>query len=91
MIDTLIIAAVTAAIGFVIGRLTVRGCTRSHVPDIDILTDARKVVAHVGAQFPGTSGEYKRAQALRMLLNRNPEARERDCAFAIELAVREAS
>lgn len=38
----------------------------------------------VGAE---ASGEYKRAQALRMLLNQHPEARERDCALAIEVAL----
>ena len=33
------------------------------------------------------SGEYKRAQALRALMNRHPEAKERECALAIELAL----
>jgi hypothetical protein len=35
----------------------------------------------------GGSGEFKRAQALRGLMNRHPEARERSCALAIELEI----
>lgn len=35
----------------------------------------------------GVSGEFKRAQALRALLNRHPEELERNCALAIELQI----
>lgn len=88
-----VIAALLGA-GFVLGRLTARTtistvCTRTHVQESHLLMEARTVVAHIQAQFPTTSGEYRRAQALRVMLNRNPEARERDAALAIELAVRE--
>lgn len=54
----------------------------------DLMASARLFVAHVDAQFAGQAGEFKRSQVLRALLNRHPDARERDCALAIEAAVR---
>ena len=36
----------------------------------------------------GGSGEYRRREALRALMNRHPEAKERDIAFAIEAVIR---
>ena len=39
-------------------------------------------------RFKGTSGEYKRSQVLRMLMNHFPDSRERDLAWAIENAIR---
>lgn len=99
MIAPSIAVAVLLAIGFAIGRLTHRqvapplpqvGPCVHDLPDEMLLAEADFVVQHVDAQFPATSGEYRRAQAMRMLLNRNPTARERDCALAIELSVRAA-
>jgi hypothetical protein len=48
---------------------------------------AEFVVLQVEEKFLGTSGEFKRAQALRMLLNIT-NASERECAWEIENAVR---
>jgi len=53
-----------------------------------LLVSARMFVEHIEKGFAGQSGEFKRAQALRALLNRHPEAKECDAALAIELAVR---
>ena len=53
-----------------------------------LVDDAKFTVKHVEDKFPDESGEFKRAQALRMLMNRNPEATEKDLAFSIELALR---
>lgn len=39
-------------------------------------------------QFPDTSGEFKRATVLRMLMNVFPNEKERDLAWAIENAIR---
>lgn len=50
---------------------------------------AKEFVAQLNEdRFKGTSGEYKRSQVMRMLMNRLPEARERDIAWAIENAIR---
>lgn len=46
------------------------------------------VVKQVENKFKAESGEFKRSQAMRMLMNIQPEAIERDIALAIELAVR---
>lgn len=75
-------------VAFFVGRWTVQPavCAQPHA-DHPLLDDAKIVAEHVDGQFPGTSGEYRRAQGLRMLMNRHPEARERDCALALELAV----
>ena len=54
----------------------------------DLMASARMFVAHVQEQFEEQSGEFKRSQCLRALLNRHPGATERDAALAIELAVR---
>lgn len=91
MTDILLLAILVLATGagFALGRLMAPTCRRTHVQDGSTLQEARTVVTHVQDKFPGTSGEYRRAQALRMLLNRNPEMRERDAALSIELAVRE--
>ena len=54
----------------------------------ELLASARMFIPHVRARFRGESGEFKRAQVLRGLLNRHPGALERDCALAIEIALR---
>lgn len=50
------------------------------------IEQAMFVVRQIEEKFHGTSGEFKRAQALRMMLNIT-NAPERDCAKAIEEAV----
>lgn len=52
----------------------------------EIKTSAKELIAQMDNAVG--SGEFKRAQVLRALLNRHPELRERDCALAIELALR---
>ncbi len=54
----------------------------------ELAASARMFVAHVQRGFTGQSGEFKRSQVLRAMMNRHPEATERDIALAIELAVR---
>jgi hypothetical protein len=51
----------------------------------ELMQSAKLITAQV--EMMGGSGEYRRAQALRALMNRHPEARERECALAIELAL----
>jgi len=58
-----------------------------HLPPADLLEAAIRITAQL-ARRPGASGEFKRHEALRALLNMFPDARERDCALAIELAIR---
>ncbi len=53
----------------------------------ELFKHAEFAVKQVEEKFPHTSGEFKRAQALRMLLNIT-NAAERDCALTLEMAVR---
>ena len=46
------------------------------------------MVEQVENKFGTQSGEFKRHQVLRAVMNSIPNASERDIAFAIELAVR---
>lgn len=55
----------------------------------EILVSARMLVAHVEKNFAGHSGEFKRSQVLRALMNRHPGVAERDLSLHIEAAVRE--
>ena len=52
----------------------------------NIAAHAEFVIRQIEEKFHGTSGEVKRAQALRMMLNIT-NASERECAKAIEEAV----
>ena len=52
----------------------------------EIKASAKELIAQMDNAIG--SGEFKRAQVLRALLNRHPELRERDCALVIELALR---
>lgn len=56
------------------------------VPYNKALSASAKEILEQTSKMDG-SGEFKRAQALRALINRHPEMRERDCALAIELAL----
>ena len=62
-------------------------CRRLHATS-PYLDTARLIHAEVERQQMH-NGEQKRHAALRAMLNRHPEARERDLALAIELAVQE--
>lgn len=50
------------------------------------LRESAKLITGQVAEMDG-SGEFKRAQALRALMNRHPELGEGDLALAIELAL----
>lgn len=60
----------------------------------DLLDSARSAIAEAeraaGAVGSKVSGEWKRSQALRVLLNRHPGLPEHDAANAIQVAVSEA-
>lgn len=51
----------------------------------EIMESAKRLCAQVDSQ--PTSGEHKRAQVLRALMNAHPDARERELAAAIERAI----
>lgn len=70
-----------------LGGWTVPVCQRPHVPDEAEVAHARVVVADVQQRFADTSGEYRRREALRVLLNHYPQARERDLNLLIEVAL----
>lgn len=62
-------------------------CLRPHLPDDPQLALAKAITAEMNVRFAGVSGDYKRREALRMLLNIHPHARERDLNLLIELAL----
>lgn len=55
-----------------------------HIPP-GLAASAKVILAQT--EIMSGSGEFKRAQALRALMNRHPEVRERDCALIIELVL----
>ena len=63
-------------------------CERAHAPDTPLLISARIWTAWAEETFPDTSGEHKRHQVYARLLRIYPDARRRDVALAIELALR---
>jgi len=52
----------------------------------DVIESARMFVSQAD-NMPAPSGEFKRAQVLRALMNRHPDTRESTCALAIELVL----
>ncbi len=58
----------------------------THGLDPAILDSAKLMTTQ--AETMGGSGEYRRREALRAMMNRHPKAPERDLALAIELALR---
>ena len=57
------------------------------VPEMsDGLVESAKQITSELSSSPA-SGEWKRAQALRVLLNRHPEEKESNCSRAIELVL----
>lgn len=63
-------------------------CAVPHLPSDDHVALAKAVVADVQARFGHTSGEFRRREALRVLLNLRPEAATRDLNLLIEVALR---
>ena len=64
-----------------------RPCAKIHLAGDDLLQLARKVCEEVEMRFPQYSGELKRREAQRMLLNILPTALAREVNFLIELAL----
>lgn len=62
-------------------------CPRPHVPAVPF-DGIVGIVKDVEVTFSDHGSEAKRHQALALCKKRYPEARERDLAFGIELAVR---
>lgn len=69
--------------------LSVESELKKYIISSILQTTVNRVVREVEAKFPNESGEFKRAQALRSVMQIHPEAPERDIAYAIEIAVRE--
>ena len=53
--------------------------------DEDFVESVKMFIKQVGSV--DASGEYKRAQVLRALMNRHPEVSEKICALAIEVVL----
>lgn len=64
-----------------------RPCALPHLPGDPLLESARALVADVDTRFAGTSGDFKRREALRVLMNQQPTAPTRDLSLLIELAL----
>jgi hypothetical protein len=62
-------------------------CSLEHLPSPDLLNHVKMVVADVETRFSQTSGDYKRREALRVLLNQFNKP-TRDLNLLIELALR---
>lgn len=58
------------------------------LPDSAVQDSVSELVAQVEEKFKGESGEFKRAQVMRAVMNQLPKASERDIAFAIEVEIR---
>lgn len=57
-------------------------------PDTLLQDTVGMMVSQVEDKFSKESGEFKRAQVMRAVMNILPDASERDIAFAIELEIR---
>jgi hypothetical protein len=64
-----------------------RPCGLPHVPSDSQIDLVRLIVQDIEDRFPSTSGQVKAREALRVLLNLRPQARERDLNLLIELAL----
>lgn len=53
----------------------------------EILESARLMTQQVEERFQGVSGEFKRREALRAMLNRHPDRPVRELALAIEMGL----
>jgi hypothetical protein len=58
---------------------------------LDLENEAMFVVTQIKEKFQNESGEFKRAQAVRMLSNIRPKAAGQDIGLSIELAVKKCS
>ena len=52
------------------------------------IIDSAKLISEQAEAMKGVSGEYKRREVLRSLMNRHPDANERDLNLAIELVLK---
>ena len=62
-------------------------CTLPHLPADEQVELARRIVQDIAIRFPEAPGPVKAREALRVLLNLRPDARERDLNLLIELAL----
>lgn len=62
-------------------------CALPHLPSDDQVELAAKICADVQQRFTEAPGEYKRREALRVLMNLRPEAATKDLNLLIELAL----
>lgn len=62
-------------------------CALAHLPNDDQVELVRALLADIRERFMDVSGDYKRREALRVLLNIRPQAKERDLNLLIELAL----
>lgn len=64
-------------------------CPRDHPTEVTspVLATARSVTHEVEQRFSEASGEFKRREALRVLLNHFPNRPVRELALAIELGL----
>lgn len=69
------------------GGWVVPVCTLPHSPTHDRIAHAQRLVADVEQRFGRSPGEFKRREALRVLLNQFPQATERELNLLIELAL----
>ena len=63
-------------------------CALPHLPSDEHVALAKAIVADVQQRFGQAPGEFRRREALRVLLNLQPEAATRDLNLLIELALR---
>lgn len=72
---------------FAVWLLDIVGYKAISVPKLseEFLESTRLIMSQ--AEAMGGSGEFRRAQVMRAMMNRHPEARERDIALAIEMQI----
>lgn len=58
------------------------------LPESEIQTVVNAMVEQVENKFKTESGEFKRAQVMRAVMNQLPYVSERDIAWAIEVKIR---
>jgi hypothetical protein len=62
-------------------------CALPHLPADTQVDLVRQIVQDIEQRYPSTPGPVKAREALRVLLNLRPQAREKDLNLLIELAL----
>jgi hypothetical protein len=69
------------------GGWTPDPCARAHADvKTDVYESAQLLMDQVDAGFPYASGEFKRREVIRAMMNRHPSLRTRELALTLELA-----